>query len=225
MTNVQSKQTEQTSSRFVVPSDWVPVYSKWRHGGWYVHNVRRPGNACGCVSRNYKDGKWRIVCDDRRGNLGEEGDYTFKTRDEAARAEYLLALELHAAEEAKRVEGASAVDFDSMGLTELAAWYEQSVGYNPVEDDPETTEEGLRAICKELAETDTVDARRATDEAANTIMPDGYVLNDFGDGSFGWELDELDVYEDGFSSPNDARAAAVEHSQEAQRAALAAPDK
>src|SRR4051812_29399717 len=40
-------------------------YSKWRHGGWYVHNVRYPSGAIGCVSRNYEDGKWRIACDPR----------------------------------------------------------------------------------------------------------------------------------------------------------------
>src|SRR5580700_4881304 len=33
--------------------DWSPVYSPWRHGGWYVDNVRYPSGAVGCVSRNY----------------------------------------------------------------------------------------------------------------------------------------------------------------------------
>ena len=62
-------------------------YSRWRHGGWYVHNVRYPSGAIGCVSNNYEDGKWRIACDTR----ALEERPTFKTRDEAARAEWLLA--------------------------------------------------------------------------------------------------------------------------------------
>lgn len=70
---------------------WNPTYSHWRHGGWYVHDVRHIGGACGCVSNNYPDKKWRIVCDDRRNDLGEEGDFTFPSRDAAARAEYELA--------------------------------------------------------------------------------------------------------------------------------------
>ena len=69
-----------------------PTYSLWRHGGWYVHGVRYSSGACGCVSRNYQDGKWRIACDTRRtGGLGEEGDFTYGSRHEAARAEFDLA--------------------------------------------------------------------------------------------------------------------------------------
>lgn len=62
-------------------------YSPWRHGGWYT-SVRYSSGACGCVSRHMlnpetgkPDWKWRIVCDER------EGDHTYRTRDEAARAE------------------------------------------------------------------------------------------------------------------------------------------
>jgi hypothetical protein len=58
-------------------------YSPWRHGGWYVNNVRYPSGAVGCVSRNYEDKKWRIACDPRPF----EQRPTFKSRDEAARAE------------------------------------------------------------------------------------------------------------------------------------------
>lgn len=58
---------------------WEPVYEKWRHGGWYVVNVKHSSGAVGCVSRNYPDGKWRIVCGDH--------DVTYPTRDAAARAE------------------------------------------------------------------------------------------------------------------------------------------
>jgi hypothetical protein len=61
-----------------------PDYSPWRHGGWYVHNVRYPNGGCGCVSRNYPDGKWRIVCDER------DPQPTFSSRDEAALAELEL---------------------------------------------------------------------------------------------------------------------------------------
>ncbi len=63
------------------------TYSRWRHGGWYVHGVRYPNGAIGCVSRNYPDGKWRIVCDPRPF----EKRPTFQTRDAAAMAERRLA--------------------------------------------------------------------------------------------------------------------------------------
>ncbi len=61
------------------------TYLPWRHGGWYIDTVRYPSGACGCVSRNYPDGKWRIVCDER------EGDHTYPTRDAAAHAESEIA--------------------------------------------------------------------------------------------------------------------------------------
>jgi hypothetical protein len=67
---------------------WTPVYSKWRHGGWYVNNVRHPSGGVGCVSRNYPDGKWRVVCDARPDAYEK---HTYKTRDAAARAERELA--------------------------------------------------------------------------------------------------------------------------------------
>lgn len=72
--------------------EFVPSYSSWRHGGWYVDNVRYPSGAIGCVSRNYEDRKWRIVCDPRPF----EDAPTFKSRDDAARAELEL-TERHAA--------------------------------------------------------------------------------------------------------------------------------
>lgn len=59
---------------------WTPSYSPWRHGGWYVDNVRYPSGAVGCVSRNYPDRKWRVVC------AGQD-DVTYPSRDAAARAE------------------------------------------------------------------------------------------------------------------------------------------
>ena len=76
--------------------EWTPIYSRWRHGGWIVHNVQYPGGACGCVSNNYVDKKWRIVCDSRRKGLNEPGDFTFPSRDAAARAERELVTLLHA---------------------------------------------------------------------------------------------------------------------------------
>lgn len=77
------------------PSNWTPVFSRWRHGGWYVDNVHFPQGHVGCVSRNYPDHKWRIVCDERRRELGEEGDFTYRSRDDAAKAEYALAAAEH----------------------------------------------------------------------------------------------------------------------------------
>ena len=72
--------------------DWTPQYEPWRHGGWYVVNVRYPSGAVGCVTRNMlnpatgkADRKWRIACDDR------STDYTYPNRDAAARAERHLA--------------------------------------------------------------------------------------------------------------------------------------
>lgn len=64
------------------------TYDRWRHGGWYVLEVRYPSGACGCVSRNYPDRKWRIACDMRTI------DYTYPNRDAAARAEWHLAAAL-----------------------------------------------------------------------------------------------------------------------------------
>ena len=70
--------------------NWEPMFTRWRHGGWYVHGISHINGGCGCVSNNYEDGKWRVVCDPRRSALHEEGDFTFKTRNEAAHAERAL---------------------------------------------------------------------------------------------------------------------------------------
>lgn len=98
--------------------EFVPAFSRWRHGGWYVLNVRYIGGACGCVSNNYPDGKWRIVCDPRRSNLGEEGDITFRSRDAAAHAEHDLAQAAIMAEMSK--------------WSEISRGYRQSVGETEV---------------------------------------------------------------------------------------------
>lgn len=60
---------------------WQPMFERWRHGGWYVTNVRYPSGAVGCVSNNYPDKMWRIACDDRSPAP------TFPSRLHAARAE------------------------------------------------------------------------------------------------------------------------------------------
>lgn len=73
---------------------WVPQFSRWRHGGWYVDNIRYPTGGCGCVSNNYDDRQWRIVNDSRRSCIGAADDFTFRTRDEAAQAEYNLVIAL-----------------------------------------------------------------------------------------------------------------------------------
>lgn len=72
--------------------DWVPTFSPWRHGGWYVDNLTYPSGAVGCVSRNYADKKWRIVCDPRP--FDEQP--TFANRDAAARGERELVAQLAA---------------------------------------------------------------------------------------------------------------------------------
>lgn len=76
-----------TTPPLTPPAHWTPMYDRWRHGGWYVTNVRYVTGAVGCVSRNYPDGKWRIVCH----HLPFEDQPTFRTRDEAAVAEYAYA--------------------------------------------------------------------------------------------------------------------------------------
>jgi hypothetical protein len=75
----------QRSIEAVRPEGWTPAYSAWRHGGWYVINVRYPSGAVGCVSRNYADRKWRIVGENT--TPGSPGDRVFPSRDAAARAE------------------------------------------------------------------------------------------------------------------------------------------
>jgi|LNAP01.1.fsa_nt_gb hypothetical protein len=45
-------------------------------------------------------------------------------------------------------------DFTTMDMAGLVAWYVQNVGYDPVEDDPTTELEELRARCTEMLEID-----------------------------------------------------------------------
>lgn len=73
--------------RHDAPDDeWIPEYEEWRHGGWYVTNLRYPSGACGCVSRNFTDRRWRIVCHP----LPFDEQPTYPSRDAAARAERSL---------------------------------------------------------------------------------------------------------------------------------------
>lgn len=103
-TDAQAEARAREACDLSAPLDFSP----WRHGGWYVGAVRYPSGAVGCVSRNYADRKWRIVCDPRPFETAP----TFKDRTAAARAEQALALslytperiaeELRAAEETRR---------------------------------------------------------------------------------------------------------------------------
>ena len=74
-------------------TNWKPEFERWRHGGWYVTDIRYPSGAYGCVSNNYADRKWRIACLDRQ-------DLVFSTRHDAATAEMLFVETLHAAKRA-----------------------------------------------------------------------------------------------------------------------------
>lgn len=93
---------EETAEEATPPAHFT--YSPWRHGGWYVNEVRYPSGACGCVSRNYADGKWRIACDSRPF----EERPTFSTRHEAAVAEFEMAKEEARSSALKEAEAAAA---------------------------------------------------------------------------------------------------------------------
>ncbi|WP_282366567.1 hypothetical protein [Pseudomonas sp. PS02290] len=45
-------------------------------------------------------------------------------------------------------------DFSTMDMNGLVKWYIKNVGYDPVEDDPSTDVEELRARCTEMLEID-----------------------------------------------------------------------
>lgn len=88
---VDAVERQAASLRRQNADDWTPTYESWRHGGWYVTNLRYPSGACGCVSRNYADKKWRIACDPRPF----EEQPTFKNRDAAAYGERDLVNSLY----------------------------------------------------------------------------------------------------------------------------------
>ncbi len=91
---VTQEMRERWQSHMSSPT-WTPDYGRWRHGGWYVFNLHHPEGGCGCVSRNYPDRKWRIICD-TRPNAHEL--HTYHTRNDAAEAERRLALAAYADE-------------------------------------------------------------------------------------------------------------------------------
>ena len=117
--HLQKEKVGKMESTKIQPETWD--YSSWRHGGWYVHNVRYPSGAVGCVSRNYPDRKWRIVCDPRPGSFpGGPDDRTYPNRDAAAWAEYEIAAAL--AVKALRDELYSGVDQARADAEALAQW-------------------------------------------------------------------------------------------------------
>ena len=64
-------------------------FSPWiNDSGWYVLDIRWPSGACGCVSRDYPDGAWRIACDPRPNAYR----FSYPTREAAAEAERKLAF-------------------------------------------------------------------------------------------------------------------------------------
>ena len=75
--------------RVTASAEWKPIYSHWRHGGWYVSNLYYPSGAVACVSRNFPDKKWRGVCNVRP----HEDQPTFRNRDEAAHEERAYVLD------------------------------------------------------------------------------------------------------------------------------------
>lgn len=90
--NVQQPRDKSACAPAKATSNWMPSFSRWRHGGWYVDNARYPDGAVGCVSNNYPDGKWRVVCDPR----GFEHAPVFGTRHQAAMAQYELVQQEYA---------------------------------------------------------------------------------------------------------------------------------
>ena len=78
-------------------------YDRWRHGGWYVTNLRYPSGAVGCVSRNYDDRKWRVVCDPRNFT---DVEVAYPTRDAAAAGECALIAQ-QPSEEVQQIDQAT----------------------------------------------------------------------------------------------------------------------
>jgi hypothetical protein len=66
---------------------WKPEFEPWRQGTWLVKDVDFPDGTRACVSSDYPDGKWRIICD--------ESFTPYPTRDAAARGARTLAHHKH----------------------------------------------------------------------------------------------------------------------------------
>jgi hypothetical protein len=87
-----NRQVIERGHAYMLRDDWQPSYSSWRHGGWYVHGITYPNGGCGCVSNNYADKKWRIVCEGGKYATLEEFP-SYPTREAAAFAERQIAIE------------------------------------------------------------------------------------------------------------------------------------
>lgn len=74
---------------------WEPIFGeRWRHGGWYVENVRYPNGGVGCVTNNTVfDKHWHMAC-------SEFVEIGFSTRSDAAKAEYIYTTMLARLEKA-----------------------------------------------------------------------------------------------------------------------------
>lgn len=78
-------ETNTTDTRRAVPVPPVAfTYEAWRHGGWYVAEVRHENGGSGCVARA-AGGGWAIACP----ASGWE-DLRFPNRDAAALAEWAM---------------------------------------------------------------------------------------------------------------------------------------
>jgi hypothetical protein len=106
--NQLEEPTMQTTTQ--IDASWTPSYASWRHGGYYVTNIRYASGSCGCVSNNYPDRKWRIVCGDE--------SRTYRTRDDAAYAEYFIAEQENQATMTERCETHAAI-LDPQGYCDL----------------------------------------------------------------------------------------------------------
>ena len=71
--------TEMTAKGRYADSEFT--YGPWRHGGYYVNEIRYPNGAAGCVAGPDKNGRWWIACDER------EAPESYPTRKAAATAE------------------------------------------------------------------------------------------------------------------------------------------
>ena len=81
-------------SRYSALNDpaWTPTYSRWRHGGSYVDNLRYPNGAAGCIAsaRHTDDGLFHIACDPRPADR----QVGYHTREAAAYAEREMVLSM-----------------------------------------------------------------------------------------------------------------------------------
>ncbi len=74
-------------------ADWAPSFDPWRHGGYYVTNLRYPTGAVGCVAKVGARDQWSIACPDGWGAHVAR----FSNRRDAAQAERIHVLDQWAA--------------------------------------------------------------------------------------------------------------------------------